>query len=291
MLSIGDVQITRVEERFLYEGTSLFAGWHPEMAALHRDWLGPNLYLPDEDKFVLSIHSWLVRTPQNTVLIDTCGGNGKDRPASPIFHKQTSPYPDRLEAAGVSFSDIDIVICTHFHVDHVGWNTRLVEDRWKPSFPRARYVLPRIEVEKRDPRHRRGTELTPANLIFLDSILPVIEAGQSELVDGDETIAPGIDLMPTRGHSPGQVAVRVRSRDREALFIGDVMHHPIQIYYPDWNSRFCEDRAMARETRARVLEHCVDHGSLMLPAHFGAPHCGHIARNADGFAFVPHCEA
>jgi glyoxylase-like metal-dependent hydrolase (beta-lactamase superfamily II) len=287
MPSIGDIEITRIEELFLHEGTGLFEDWSPAFLDLHRQWLAPNFYLPDANKFVLSIHSWLIRTPQFTILIDTCGGNGKDRPASPIFHKLNSPYPDRLKAAGVSFDDIDIVICTHFHVDHVGWNTQLSEGRWRPTFPRARYVLPRIEVEKRDPRRRQDQKLSPANLIFLDSILPVIEAGQSQLVDGEETIVPGIFLIPTHGHSPGQIAVCVRSWGEEALFIGDVMHHPIQVYYPHWNSRFCEDGAMARETRLRVLEHCVHNNSLMLPAHFGAPHCGHVTRRADGFGFLP----
>jgi glyoxylase-like metal-dependent hydrolase (beta-lactamase superfamily II) len=286
MRRIGDVEVTRIEEVNLREPPIMFAEWRKEMAGEY-DWLVPDFYIPEADNFQVSIHSWLLRTPSHTILIDTCGGNAKVRPASPRFHQLNTPYLERLQAAGVAPGDVDYVICTHFHVDHVGWNTRLVEGRWVPTFPKATYILSRIECEARDPRRDPSKAPTPGNLIFLDSVLPVIEAGQARLVEGDERILEGIGLMPTHGHSPGQMAVRVQSRGEEGMFIGDVMHHPLQIYNPGWNSRFCEDAETARRTRLRVLGHCADHDSLMLPAHFARPHCGKVVRRGERFAFVP----
>jgi len=287
MPRIGDIEVTRIEEVNLREPPILFAEWRKEMADEYRDWLVPDFYSPDADTFHVSIHSWLLRTPRHTILIDTCGGNAKLRPASPRFHQLDTPYLERLAAAGVAPADVDYVICTHFHVDHVGWNTRLVDGRWVPTFPKATYVLSRLECEVRDPRRTPGKEPTPGNLIFNDSILPVIESGQARMVEGDERVLEGIDLTPTHGHSPGQMAVRVQSRGEEGMFIGDVMHHPLQVYHPNWNSRFCEDPEAARRTRLRVLEHCAEHQSLVLPAHFATPHCGKVVRREGRFAFVP----
>jgi len=286
MPQVGEVEIVRVEEAMLREPSIIFAEWRKEMAEQY-GWLAPEYYIPDEDIFRVSIHSWLLRTPRHVVVIDTCGGNDKDRPVSPRFHHLHTPYLDRLKLAGVSPADVDYVICTHFHVDHVGWNTRLVDGRWVPTFPKATYVLSRIECEARDARITKPETPSPANLIFNDSVLPVLEAGQARLVEGDEKIVDGVELVATRGHSPGHMAVRVSSRGEEALFIGDVMHHPLQVYNPAWNSRFCEDPEAARRTRRGVLEHCADTGSLMLPAHFAAPHCGHVKRREAGFSFVP----
>jgi len=287
MRRIGDVEVTRIEEVNLREPPIMFAEWRKEMADQYRDWLVPDFYVPEADNFNVSIHSWLLRTPRNTILIDTCGGNAKERPASPRFNHLDTPYLERLKSAGVAPEDVDYVICTHSHVDHVGWNTRLVEGRWVPTFPKATYILSRTECEARDPRRDPSKAPTPGNLIFLDSILPVIEAGQARLVEGDEHILDGIELMPTSGHSPGQMAVRVQSRGEEGMFIGDVMHHPLQVYNPEWNSRFCEDPETAKRTRLKVLQHCADHDSLMLPAHFARPHCGKVVRRGERFAFIP----
>lgn len=200
---IGDVQVTRIEELNLTEQSILFAEWRKEMIAEHRGWMLPDFYIPETDTFLVGIHSWLVRTPRHTMLIDTCAGNAKVRAASPRFHLLNTPYLERLKAAGVAPEDVDYVICTHFHVDHVGWNTRLLDGRWVPTFPKAAYIFSRIECEARDPRREASREPSPAGQVFLDSILPVIESGQARLVEGDENIIEGVDLMPTRGHSPG----------------------------------------------------------------------------------------
>ena len=286
MIKLGDVEIRRIEEVMVLEPTATFAGWQPHVAR-EQPWLVPNYYDAAADAFVTSIASWLIKTPEHTILIDTGSGNHKDRPLSPRFNQLDTPWLDRLKAAGARPEDIDLVLLTHLHIDHVGWNTRRAGDRWVPTFANATYVMSRIEREWRDPKLTTATRPAAANLPFLDSVLPVLEAGRVKLVEGTETIADGIDLMPTPGHAPGQMAVRVRSRGEEALFIADVMHQPIQIYYPEWNSKYCEDQALAPVTRRRVLGYCADTGCLMLPAHFGPPFCGTVTRKGDGFAFVP----
>jgi glyoxylase-like metal-dependent hydrolase (beta-lactamase superfamily II) len=286
MIRIGDFEITRIEEIQLPEPSSLFAEWRAEHVAEHRDLLPRSFYDPATDCFVSSIHSWLVRTPNQVILIDTCGGNGKPRPASPRFDHLDRPYLQRLAAAGVRPEDVDVVINTHLHVDHVGWNTTLADGAWVPTFRKARYLFPRIEREARDPMRGAANRPLATLLPFKDSVQPILEAGMAELLEGNETLAPGIDLMPVRGHAPGQMAVRLRSGGQEALFIADVMHQPVQVYHPDWNSKYCENPELARQTRMRVLEYCAEHASLVLPAHFGAPHCGRISRQGERFTLT-----
>ncbi|MDA8252345.1 MAG: MBL fold metallo-hydrolase [Rhodospirillales bacterium] len=286
MIPVGQFRITRIEEILLAEPSSLFAEWRPEIAAEHRDWLTRSFYDPDTDCFVTSIHSWLLQTPRHTILIDTCGGNARLRPASPRFDRLDQPYLQRLAAAGVQPDDVDIVINTHLHIDHVGWNTRRDGDAWVPTFRNATYFLSRIERHLRDPREGAAHRPPATHLPFLDSVQPILDAGKAVLLAGDEKLAEGIDLMRVPGHAPGQFAVRVRSDGNEALFIADVMHQPLQVYFPTWNSKYCEDPDLARRTRIEVLEHCAEHRSLILPGHFGAPHCGRVERRGDRFTFV-----
>jgi len=287
MIRVGTVDITRVEEALLREDTGLFAEWNAEMTAEYPSLLGRDSYDSEADAFIVSIHSWLLRAGGKTIVIDTCGGNCKERPNSPRFHRLDLPYLDRLTAAGVAPEDVDYVICTHLHIDHVGWNTTLVDDRWVPTFPNATYVISRVENIECNPD--TASAEVPQWLLdpYLDSVVPVIEAGQAKFVVGNEALLDGIDLMPTPGHSPGQMAVRVRSAGEEALFIGDVTHQPLQIHNPGWNSKYCQDAEGARQTRLEVLEYCAETNCLMLPAHFSRPHYGRVRRTGDSFAFVP----
>jgi glyoxylase-like metal-dependent hydrolase (beta-lactamase superfamily II) len=287
MIRIGDVEIRRIEEIVVLEPSSVFAEWRKEMAHEYRAWLGPNFYDQDSDAFVTSVHSWLVKTPEQTILIDTASGNGKERPLSPRFNNLSLPYLARLRAAGAAPEDIDLVILTHLHIDHVGWNTRRVDGRWVPTFPNATYMMSRAEREVRDPKLGASMKPQAANLPFIDSVQPVLDAGLAKIVEGNETIAEGIDLMPVPGHAPGMMAVRVRSRGKEALFIGDVMHQPVQVYRPEWNSKYCEDQDLARATRRKVLDYSAERGNLILPVHFGAPYCGRVTKRGVGYEFVP----
>ncbi len=287
MIRIGGVEIRRIEEVMLLEPTSVFAQWHKEIADEHWDWLGPNFYDPKAEAFVISVHTWLVKARERIILVDTGAGNDKERPASPRFHRLRTPFLARLREAGVSPADVDLVICTHLHVDHVGWNTRLVDGRWVPTFPNATYVMSRVEIEARDPRRRAANKPEANRQPFLDSVLPILEAGKARIVEGNERLTDQIDLMPIPGHAPGQMAVRLRSRGEEALLVADAMHQPIQVYYPGWNSKYCEDPDLARKTRRRVLDYCAERGNLMCPVHFGPPYCGRVVRRDAGFAFVP----
>ncbi len=286
-IRIGAWEISRVEEVLLPEASSLFSEWLPEMAAEHAGWMGRSFYDEEADAFVSSIHSWVLRRPGTTIVIDTCGGNDKPRPASPRFDHLRQPYLERLLAVGVRPEDVDLVINTHLHVDHVGWNTRLVDGAWVPTFPRARYLFPRLEVEVRDPARGAAGRPPATHLPFLDSVAPILEAGRAALLEGTEVVADGVRLLPVPGHAPGQMAVSVRSGGEEALFTADVMHQPVQVHRSAWNSRYCEDGETARATRRAVLEHAADHRSFLLPAHFGAPHHGLVTRTDDGFRFVP----
>ena len=287
MLRVGDFEIARVHEIELELWSSLLPDWRREMALENQACLTPEFYVAENDRFRVSIHSWLVKKDGLCILIDTCAGNHKSRPAFKLVNDLNTPWIARLGAAGVLPEEVDFVICTHFHVDHVGWNTRRVEQQWVPTFPNARYVFPRLEREALDPAFGIANEGSSEHTIFLDSILPVIDAGQAMFVEGGESIADGVDLVATPGHSPGQIAVRVHSNGAEAMFVGDVVHHPLQICHPDWNSALCEDPIVARRTRMSILHHCAQHASLLAPAHFASPYCGTVRGGASGFSFLP----
>jgi glyoxylase-like metal-dependent hydrolase (beta-lactamase superfamily II) len=287
MLSFGEVTVTRVEEAILHEATTLYAEWAADTLERHRDVLLPHGYDPGSGNLYVSIHSYLVKTPRRTILIDTCSGNGKPRPASPRFDRLDTRWLDRLKAAGVTPDQVDTVICTHLHVDHVGWNTRLEKGKWVPTFANARYIFPRVEVEWRDPKRGAAAKPPAVNQPFVDSVLPILEAGRAVLVEGNERLTDEIDLMPTPGHAPGQMAVRLRAGGEEVIFIADVMHQPVQIYHPDWNTKYCENQELAARTRRHMLDYCADHRSLVLPSHFGFPHGGRIGRRGDEFVYEP----
>lgn len=174
------------------------------------------------------------------------------------------------------------VFCTHLHVDHVGWNTRLEDGRWVPTFPNAKYLFGKTEYahwaeEAKKPGANVGDGA------FEDSVVPIIEAKQAVLVDKDYDLDRSITLEEFPGHTPGSIVLGLESKGKEAHFIGDIMHHPIQVYRPDWSSQFCWDRKLSAQSRRRVLELCAERGSLMLPAHFSGSGCGHIHAHQDAF--------
>lgn len=287
MIRLGRAEIHRIEEIVLREDSSLFREWEKRIGEAYRDLLVPHCYDPDTDTFASSIHAWLVKLDGLTILIDTVGGNGKPRPASPRFDRLDQPFLENLASAGATPEDVDYVLLTHLHVDHVGWNTFLVDGRWVPTFPNAVYVMTRTERDWRDPEMGASGKPEAATLPFRDSVRPVLEQAKVRIVEGDEQLLDGIDFIKIPGHAPGMMGVRLRSEGREALFVADVMHQPIQVHYPSWNSKYCEDGDTARETRARILDYCADKDILVLPAHFGAPHCGYVVREGDGYGFRP----
>jgi glyoxylase-like metal-dependent hydrolase (beta-lactamase superfamily II) len=281
---VGDVAVTRVEEQCGpgFAPGFLFPDWTPEALDSHRHWMLPDFFSEADDKFIASIHTWVVRTRHHVILIDSCAGNDKHRPLVARFHQLNLPFLQRLRAAGVAPEEVDYVLCTHLHADHCGWNTRLEHGRWVPTFPRAKYVFSKAEQDHwSGPAGQSGFNAG----VYNDSVLPVVEAGQVEIIDGRGEIG-GLMVEPTPGHSAGHVAFRLQSRGVEALFSGDIMHQPIQIYHPDWNTAFCEQADLARASRKWVLEHCAETRAKLFPAHFAGSFAGHIGRKGDGFTWT-----
>jgi glyoxylase-like metal-dependent hydrolase (beta-lactamase superfamily II) len=285
--TIGDVSVTRIEEQLGFASRppeQYLDGFERETLKRHLDWLVPHHYSPEHDRLITSIHSWLIRSGRHTILLDCCAGNHKERPGLSRFHRLDTPFLSRLRAAGVQPEQIDIVLCTHLHADHVGWNTQLVDGRWVPTFPNAKYLFSRTENEIGDPRRNPAAD---ADLqrggAWRDSVLPVIEAGQAVLVDGDHAIDDALTIVPAPGHTPGHIALWLANSAGCAVFAGDVVHHPLQIHAPHWNSAFCELPDVARTTRRMVMEQSAERGAALFPGHFGAPHVARILATATGF--------
>lgn len=288
---VGTFSVTRIEEMLTpgFLPGFLFPQFDTSVLDEEAQLRSPRFWHAESGKVMSSMHSWLIRDGRHTILIDTGCGNAKTR-ALPIFqrfHQLDLPYLERLAAAGVKPEDVTLVICTHLHIDHVGWNTVLKDGAWRPTFPNARYVFGRREFE-----HWRlpsgGLAGLPENgPVIDDSVMPVVDAGQAEFVDDAARLLEGIELEPAPGHTAGQLMVKLTSGRDAAVFPGDTLHQPMQVYRPNWNSRFCEQADTARATRRCVLDYCADHNALLMPAHFGAPHCGRIHRSAAGYAFAP----
>jgi glyoxylase-like metal-dependent hydrolase (beta-lactamase superfamily II) len=240
---------------------------------------------PAHDRVITSVHSRLIRTERHTILLDCCAGNHKDRPGFSRFHQLDTLYLERLHEAGVTPEDVDIVLCTHLHSDHVGWNTMLREGRWVPTFPNARYLFSRKENEWGDPCRNpaAAADLQRSNA-YCDSVLPVIESGQAELVDGTHSIGDQLLIEPAPKHTRGHIILKLDDRGEKAVFCGDAVHHPLQVYAAHWNSSFCELPEEARITRRGMLEHCAEHRTLLFPIHFGAPHVAAIASAGTAFS-------
>ena len=281
---IGDIQVTRVTEQVGpgFAPDFLYPDWNPSVIDEHRAWMVPDCFDEVEQKFIASIHTWVVRTSRRTILIDTCAGNDKHRPSLPRFHMLRVPFLERLAAAGVHPHEVDYVLCTHLHADHVGWNTRLIDGRWVPTFPNARYVFSRAEHD-----HWSGPAGTTGFMagVYQDSVLPVVEAGLADVVEGDGEILDGLTAHPTPGHSAGHIAFSLGRAGQQGLFTGDVMHQPIQVYNPHWNSLFCEDPVAARASRNWALEHAAETRATVFTAHFARCSAGHVHRHGDGFAW------
>src|SRR6266404_3025154 len=239
--------------------------------------------LDAQDLLILCFQSYVVKTPHHTILVDSCIGNDKPRPTRPKWNMKTDDtYMRALAAAGISVGDIDFVMCTHLHVDHVGWNTRLENGRWAPTFPNARYVFARNEFDYWTEQHAK-TPVPPFN----DSVLPVLEAKRADIVGNDYEIGDHARILPTPGHTPGHVAFTFgRGRD-DAVVGGDLMHSPLQARYPELSMKFDVDQAQAAGTRRDFLERYCDTDTLCCTAHFPSPSTGKIRRWGNGFS----CEA
>jgi glyoxylase-like metal-dependent hydrolase (beta-lactamase superfamily II) len=284
---IGDFEVHRISE---FEGPFIapevfFPEYDPEVLRANPDMAGPRLIDPATGKLVFSFHSFVVKTGRHNILIDSCIGNNKERPTRPQFHQLQSPFLADLASVGISPEQIDYVMCTHLHWDHVGWNTRLDNGRWVPTFPNARYIMARREFEHWQAVQQRGEE-SPHRYAFEDSVLPVVRTGQSVLVDDNYSLEDGFFFESAPGHTPGNVVIHARSRDDRAVFLGDVLHHQFQLMQPAWSTLACTDPALSRTTRTRLVEEYAERGTRLLPGHFPAPTAGRIVRRGNAFRYV-----
>lgn len=282
---VGNVSIARIveSEEPLLTPAELLPDSTQELIRGELDWLAPRFYDPIAGKLVIAIQSFLIKSRHHTVLVDTCSGEHKNR-ARPFFHQREWPWLDALRRTGHSPEDINIVLCTHLHVDHVGWNTRLENGRWVPTFPNARYLFSAKELRFWTEESRRNGIGRTGDYVA-DSVLPILEAGRASLVDDDHAIDDHIHLIGTPGHTPGHIAVNVFDGGDRAILSGDLFHTPLQCRFPDWSTNFCWDQAEARATRRAFFDEHADTNTLVLPAHLPGPSAGYLERDGGTFRF------
>lgn len=275
-LDIGGVRLTRIVEAEgpLLRPAEIFPDSTPQLILDNLDWMVPQFYDPATDRLVISIQSFLLRSNGKNILVDTCVGDCKSR-VRQDFDQQRWGWLERLRELGIEPEDIDIVLSTHLHVDHVGWHTCLIDGVWRPTFPNARYLFTHPEWEYWKQNEGHPGLLRTGDYIG-DSVWPVFEAGLADLVAMDHNIDDTLQLVPLPGHTPGHVGVAISGASKTVLLTGDAFHHPLQCCYPHMSTRFCADPEQARITRIKLLEECAANGTLLLPAHFPAPTAGYV---------------
>jgi glyoxylase-like metal-dependent hydrolase (beta-lactamase superfamily II) len=278
---IGDVKVTRVVEMELpvpySEKRPMLREARPETLE-SLPWLYPNFVSP-EGNLILSIHALLVEAPGLKLVVDTCIGNDKARSLL-MGQSLHTPFLEHLARAGFARDTVDAVVCTHLHVDHVGWNTMLENGKWVPTFPKARYLIGRKEYE-----HWNAYDDKEQQEILADSVKPIFDAGLAQQVEMDHRVSPEIRLMPTTGHTPGHVSVVIESKGETAVITGDMMHHPCQIAHPEWAPEFDSDQEASSATRRAMLKDWADRPILVIGTHFAAPTAGHIKRDGESYRF------
>jgi glyoxylase-like metal-dependent hydrolase (beta-lactamase superfamily II) len=274
---VGQVKITKVVELETVGSTRFILPLASNEEVRKLPWLIPH-FATEEGRLKMSIHSLVVETPTRRIVVDTGLGNDKEGRGVPTWNNRKGPYLETMAAAGFPPQTIDTVLCTHLHVDHVGWNTRLVDGRWLPTFPNARYLFGRTEYE-----HWRDHSDTEDKIaVFKDSVQPIVDAGRAELIPSDARLTEEITLLPTPGHSPGHMSILIKSGGEEALLAGDVAHHPCQMAHLAWSSTADSDPAQSPVTRRALFSRFADTPTLVIGGHFDA---GHIKRDGDAFKF------
>ena len=270
---IGKVKITRVVEMEVTGGSRFILPDATREAVRGYRWLYPH-FMDDAGNLVMSIHALVVDTGERRIVVDTCIGNDKQRAIPTWSNLQTSFLAD-LETAGYPPASVDTVLCTHLHVDHVGWNTMLVDGEWIPTFPEARYLVAETEW-----RYWRDVE--SSRDVLADSVRPVLDAGLVDFVAMDYRLCDEVWLEPTPGHTPGHVSVHIASDGEDALITGDCIHHPRQMTRTDWCSSADYDQAEGRRTREWLLEQVADSDVLVIGTHFATPTAGYVRRRDYG---------
>ena len=285
---IGDVTVTQIVE-LEFQGLDAFLPDATPEAVLPIEWLKPDFITP-EGVLKFSIHALVVETPTKRIIVDTCVGNDKPREFFPDWHMLQTNFLDQMMDAGFPPDTIDTVLCTHLHLDHVGWNTMLVDDVWVPTFPNARYLIEKTEFDYiKDEAADENVEqwLRDMNAaVMADSMKPVLDAGLIDLVANDQTICDEISLVPTPGHTIGHVSVKIESAGETALITGDFIHHPCQLAHPEWAVTTDYDQVQSTDTRHRMFADIADSPTLVIGTHWPQPTAGKVVRSGDVYRLV-----
>lgn len=296
---VGDVEVIRVVE---WQGPFAAAGDLVPSAGEetwkdNEDWLAPDHWDPQSDRAVMALQTWVLRSGGRTILVDTGVGNGRERPGSPQFHRWQGDFLGHLERAGVHPEDVDVVVNTHLHADHVGWNTRAADGtdgggdsgggEWVPTFPHAEYLVPAADDAHFGPDNAYGGGRSQSDrFVYEDSVAPLHRAGRIVLWDGHHRIDEHLTLESAPGHTPGSAVLRLASAGERAVFVGDLLHSPVQILDPAHNSCFCLDARGASASRRRILGRAADERELVVPAHFGGSGIAEVRREGSGFGLL-----
>ncbi|MBW2143889.1 MAG: MBL fold metallo-hydrolase [Deltaproteobacteria bacterium] len=279
---IGDISVTLVKETEIQVGHD-FQGMLPDadpaVLEANADWLKPH-FIDDDWNMKVSVHAYVLETQDKTIIVDTCMGNDRVLPGYEDMSNLQTSFLSDLNDAGYPPESVDLVVCTHLHFDHVGWNSRFVDSKWVPTFPNAKYLFGRMDYES-CVAGDQGAAIT-----FDDAVKLVFDAGLAELVDTDQRITSEIRLEPTPGHSPGHMSVRISSNGEEAVITGDVLHHPVQFVAPEWQMIADSDPEQAVETRKDFRSRYGDQPVLIFGTHFGPPYAGHLVSDGHRWKFL-----
>ncbi|HEX7789092.1 MAG TPA: MBL fold metallo-hydrolase [Afipia sp.] len=276
--TVGRVKITNIVEIGATGGTRFLLPQATPEEAQKMPWLVPH-YANPEGRLRLNVQSWIVETPTHKIIVDTCIGNGKENRSMPVWNGLEKPFLNDLDAAGYPADTIDTVLCTHLHVDHVGWNTKLVDGKWVPTFVNARYLFGKTEYDHWAAHSPDGEY----KAVLEDSVQPIVAAGRADLIDADHRIGDEVSLIATPGHTPGHMSVLITSDGKQALLTGDVAHHPCQMAHLDWSSTADSDPVQSIEARKMLFSRFADTPTLVFGGHYDP---GHLVRDGDAFKLI-----
>jgi glyoxylase-like metal-dependent hydrolase (beta-lactamase superfamily II) len=279
---VGAVKVTRVVEMEMpiaYSPDTVFLKEATPAELRKLPWLYPH-FVNEQDELLLSVHALLVEAPGLRLVVDTCVGNDKPRAGMTGPNGLQTKFLEAMAEAGWSRESVDAVVCTHLHVDHVGWNTMLADGQWVPTFPNARYLFGKTEFE-----HWTAEGDAETQAILSDSVQPILDAGLAEFVGLDYRISPNLRLVPSTGHTPGHVCVAIESDGQSAVITGDMTHHPCQLAHPEWSPSFDSDPTAAAATRGKLFAEWADEPVLVIGTHYAGPTAGYVKRDGAGFRF------